>query len=61
METKSDMLVRYRSRIVLPALGMFRRSALKRGVRVEDYILPAKSRKKERASERVREILYEQS
>lgn len=29
-----------------------------RGIRIEDYILPAKQRRKERASERVKKILY---
>lgn len=58
METKNSIFTRYRNRIIFPALGLVRRATTKRAVRVEEYILPAKSRKKERVSERIRNILY---
>lgn len=58
METKHNILAHYRSRIIFPVLRTIRRAITKRVVRIEDYILPAKRRKKERISERVRNILY---
>jgi hypothetical protein len=60
METKNNILTQYRSRIIFPPAGALYRGGTKRATRVLDYILPAKRRKKERVSERVRETLYKQ-
>lgn len=58
MEKKNNILNQYRSRIVFPVVNAAWRGAMRRAVHVEDYIIPVKRRKKERTSERVREILY---
>lgn len=59
METKNKVLNRYSGRIIFPVARAGRRSAPTHPLDIEDYILSAKRRKKERVSEMVRETLYE--